>query len=53
MTYLVRDNIAVGYNTVCDPKKQNIDKYDAGIVWSPVKGCYFGAKHDSVSTDKI
>lgn len=51
--YLLKSNLALGTNVVLDTKKQNLEKYDWGINWSPAAGALVGLKHESTNSKAV
>jgi hypothetical protein len=53
LSYKARTNLALGYNLVFDPLAQNLDKYDAGLTWSPANNAFVGLRHESLNKKKL
>ena len=47
----VYDNYLLGYNLAYDVASGNLEKYDAGLSWTPAPKVSVGVKHESV--DKL
>ena len=53
LTYLVRDNFAVGVEDVFDLKTTTLKKYNFGFNWVPSAGAQVGLKHESTNEKAI
>jgi hypothetical protein len=54
MSYLCsKTGALVGANLLVDTKKQNLEKYDWGVNWSPAAGATIGLKHESINKNTL
>lgn len=53
MTYLARNNLALGTNLVLNAKAHQLEKYDFGASWSPASNAFVGLKHESLAKGKF
>jgi len=53
LSYKARPDLVLGYNLILDPLTQNLDKYEAGLTWSPAENAFVGLRHESLNKKKV
>lgn len=53
VSHLARKNFALGGNFLVNVEKQNLEKYDFGLSWSPAANAFLGLKHESANKSKL
>lgn len=53
MTHLASKNVVVGGDLLLNVQRQNLDKYNFGLSWSPAANAFVGLKHESANKDKL